>query len=269
MSVAPGRIEIVRFSTWERSVPELLEASGLIDALSSAGTVLIKPNLVNTTPPPVTTPVGLVEAVVEFIKTLAPRVTVVIGEGTASRDHNTFQVFESLGYTDLARRKGVDLVDLNEEELVRLNNPRLKRWPEIYLPRIALETFLLSIPVLKAHTLATVTLTMKNMLGLAPPSHYQQRGHWKKSAFHTDIHNAILDLNRYRTPDFTLLDATAGLVESHLGGRVFDPPLGILAASFDPVAVDAYGAWLLGKDWRSIPHIQMAHKELGVAHSLA
>jgi len=115
------------------------------------------------------------------------------------------------------------------------------------------------------HTLAGVTLTMKNMMGLVPPSHYRQGNSWKKSAFHTSIQEAITDLNRYRTPDFTFLDATIGMPEAHLWGPVCDPPVNKLAAGYDSVAIDAYGAGLLGKNWQDIGHIRALHGELGTA----
>ncbi len=149
--------------------------------------------------------------------------------------------------------------------MVKLSNPALKRWPEMYLPRIVMESFLLSVPVLKAHSLSCVTLTMKNVMGCVPPAHYQAGGHWKKSAFHERMQESILDLNRYRTPDFTVLDATVGMAEAHLWGPQCDPPLGLLVAGFDPVAIDAYGAGLLKRDWREIEHISRANGELGSA----
>jgi uncharacterized protein (DUF362 family) len=165
----------------------------------------------------------------------------------------------------MAREKEVQLIDLNEAPLRRQSRKICQRWPEMYLPQVALESFLISIPVLKAHTLADVTLTMKNMMGLAPPRYYQQGGQWKKASFHNRIHEAILDLNRYRTPDFTILDATVGMQEAHLWGPTCAPPHNLLAAGFDPVAIDAFGAGLLGLDWRTVGHIQQAHGELGFA----
>ncbi len=157
----------------------------------------------------------------------------------------------------------MELLDLNEEELNRKENKDCKRWPHMYLPKILDDVFLLSVPVLKAHTLASVTLTMKNMMGCAPPSHYQGNGSWGKSSFHANIHEAIFDLNRYRTPDFTLLDATVGMSSAHLWGPTCEPPVNRLAASDDPVAIDAYGASLLNRDWRQIKHIKLANEVLG------
>jgi len=112
-----------------------------------------------------------------------------------------------------------------------------------------------------------VTLTMKNMMGLAPPQHYCA-GSWKKSAFHDRIQDAVADLNRYRTPDFTLLDASVGMAKAHLWGPTCDPPVKRLAAGFDPVALDAYGTMLLKRRWQDIGHIRSLHGELGQADPL-
>jgi len=42
----------------------------------------------------------------------------------------------------------------------------------------------------------------------------------------------------------------------------------LLAASYDPVAIDAFGAGLLGHDWQTIGHIRDLDGELGRAHPL-
>ena len=256
------------FSSWQKSIPRLLTATGLIDRLATEKTILIKPNLVEPQKPPITTPVELVAALVSFIHESHPRLEIIIGEGCGSSSLNTWQIFEALGYNRLADLDHVSLMDLNESSLVHLQDKNCSRWPEMHLPRIAFESFLISVPVLKAHSLAGVTLTMKNMIGLAPPAHYQQGGSWKKSSFHQRIQEAVFDLNCYRTPDFTLLDATIGMQEAHLWGPTCDPPPNRLAASFDPVAVDTYGCNLLGIKWDSIGHIRMAHNVLGSADPL-
>ncbi|GEM_PF-174500 len=245
----------------------LLDRCGLAQRIRACRTILIKPNLVDVLAPPVTTPVDIVEALIDWLRDHCDA-SLVIGEGTAARDHDTFHVFSELGYMALARRKAVELVDLNDAATSHSRRPDCRRWPELHLPALVYEAFLLSLPVLKAHTLDRVTLGLKNMMGLAPPRHYQEQGSWKKSAFHRDLGHAVADLNRYRCPDFTLLDARVGMAEAHLFGPLCDPPVNRLVAGFDPVAVDACGAALLGRDWRQVEHIRRLHNELGRAEPL-
>ncbi|MDT8317741.1 MAG: DUF362 domain-containing protein [bacterium] len=225
--------------------------------------VLIKPNVVKDMAPPVTTRIELVAAIADYVLESFSPGDVYIADGTGSLEYDTFHAFEKLGFSKIAKERGIKLLDLNEERLVKLSKPELKRWPEMHLPEIVMDSFLISVPTLKAHTLAGVTLSMKNMVGICPPSHYCKQGHWKKAAFHSQIHEAVADLNRYRSPDFTVLDASLGMMKGHIYGVPCDPPIGIIAASEDPVAIDAYGCGLLGVDPGAIDHITMVDGELG------
>jgi uncharacterized protein (DUF362 family) len=253
------------FTSWQKSVPFLLDTACLADRLTTEKRVLLKPNLVEPQKPPITTPVGLIIALADYIRGKHPHLEIIIGEGCGSLTKSTMQVFDALGYNKL---NGICLLDLNEAPLVHRQNSECSRFPEMYLPEIVFDSFLISVPVLKAHSLAGVTLTMKNMMGLAPPAHYQQGGSWKKASFHHRIQEAVFDLNRYRTPDFTLLDATIGMQEAHLWGPTCNPPPNRLAAGYDPVAIDAYGCSLLGIDWNSVGHLRRAHGVLGKAEPL-
>lgn len=261
-------IYTTRLDTWRDSVTRLLDGAGLASRLSDEQFIILKPNLVEALDPPITTPVELVETLVEYLQQQAPHCRIAVGEGTGAINYDTFHCFDSLGFTAMAQRKGIELIDLNVETCSKRENPDCIRWPDFHLPVILDTAFLLSIPVLKAHSLSDVTLTMKNMMGCAPPHHYRRGNSWGKSAFHDRIEEAIFDLNRYRTPDFTVLDATVGMAEAHLWGRHCEPPVGLLAAGWDPVAVDSYGASLLSKRWQDVGHIRFAHKLLGRAEPL-
>ncbi len=247
---------------WEEDVALLLDRAFPRQDLAGRP-VVIKPNLVEARKPPVTTPVELVAAIVHWLQRNLPESDIVVAEGCAAREYDTFYAFDRLGYADLARRTGVRLVDCNEEPVVAVDLAGGLVWRRLYLPAMLFDCFLLSVPVLKAHSLAGVTLTLKNMMGCAPPSHYQRGGHWKKSAFHARIHEALFDLNRCRAPDFTVLDATVGMAEAHLWGPPCDPPPGLLAAGRDPVAMDAWGCRLLGRDPWQVGHLRLAHGVLG------
>jgi uncharacterized protein (DUF362 family) len=260
----PSPCQIIPFSNYDRSVPLLLEAIGAPPILARQTRILIKPNLVNASPPPVTLPVAACVALVEACRrwSSAP---IVVAEGTGERHLTTAEIFRIHGYDRLTNEHGIELIDLNQAELVELHDPRCRVFPTFMMPRLVMESFVISAAVLKAHSLATVTLSMKNMIGVAPPAHYQRDGYWKKSAFHQQMQTAIFDLNCHRRPDLAIIDASIGLAEHHLGGPCCEPPIKRLVAGFDPVAVDAAGAALLGIPWRQVGHIRMADGVLGRA----
>jgi uncharacterized protein (DUF362 family) len=242
-------------SDYESTVDRCLSTAGIADLLANGRPIMLKPNLVNDSPHPVTTPPALAAAVIKALRryTDAP---IVIAEGCGDARLNTMEVFGRLGYQAMARNLGVGLLDLNTAPLVKLQEDSCRRFPELWLPEVVFEHTLISLPVLKAHSLCRFTGSMKNMMGLAPPEHYAGRwGSWKKAAFHDRLDQAIIDLNRYRSPDFTLLDATVGLADFHLGGPICDPPVNRILAGTDARAVDRVAAGLLSIDWRDVGHL--------------
>ena len=251
----------IDFHDYEESLPALMELLNVGPHLSSVERVVIKPNLVNTSRPPVTTPVELVAAIVDYVRQVSSA-RIVVAEGCGSPLYDTYRPYRKLGYVELADAKGIGLVDLNNAELLKLSDNRCRLYPHFMMPRVVMESFLISVPVLKRHSLAKVTLTMKNMMGCAPPRHYGGLV-WKKSKFHKNMHRSIFEMNLYRTPDLTILDGSVGLATYHLGGPKCKPPVRKLVGGFDPVAVDSYGAGLLCLDWREIKHIALAHSVLG------
>lgn len=247
---------VVDFIAYEKSIAESLDSIGANRAIAGQTKILIKPNLVTTTPFPVTTAPECCSALIDYIRTCNNSARIVIAEGTGDPGHDTMQVFDVLGYTQLAARKNLVLKDLNTLPLHKLQNSACRRMPEYFFPEIGLSHFIISVPVLKVHTLAGMTGTMKNMMGFAPPAHYSGGGAWNKSALHRDLHEAIIDLNRYRAADLSIIDASVGMAGSHLGGRHCDPPVKKIIAGFDPVDVDRIAAGLLGLAWEEIGHLR-------------
>lgn len=218
--MAVDDIAQIEFVSYSESVPEALDAIGAGEVLKKQTAVLIKPNLINASPFPITTPAPCVEALIQYVRSCSEAV-IVVGEGCGDSKLETDEVFDRLGYRQLARRQGVQLVDLNHAPLRRLEDKDRPVFKEMYLPQIALSHYLISVPVLKAHSFSEITGTLKNMIGLAPPKHYAGRfGTWKKAVFHGKMHQSILDLNRYRTPDLSLMDATVGMPDYHLAAPI-------------------------------------------------
>jgi len=245
----------VDFSTYHESVSLTLDKIGAKEVFAKQSAILIKPNLTNASRHPVTTSVECCEAVVEYVRSCSSA-DIIIAEGPGDPSLETEEIFDLLGYRRMAIREGIPLVDLNTAPLKKLKNKDCPVFPEMYLPEIAFTHFIISVPVLKAHSLATMTGTLKNMMGFAPPKYYSGNfGVWKKAAFHGNMHQAIIDLNRYRRADLSLMDSTIGLADHHLGGSRCNPPVNKIIAGFNPLEVDRAAATLLGLDWKRIPHL--------------
>lgn len=252
---------IVEFESYATSVAAALDTLDLGDAFSTRSGVLIKPNLINDAPHPVTTPAACCAAIIDYIQARCDA-PIVIAEGCGDSVLETDEVFANLGYAALARSyDGVSLLDLNHASLITRERPECPVFPEMILPEIAFTHYIISVPVLKAHSLARLTGSLKNMLGFAPPEHYSGRyGSWKKAVFHGRMQQSIIDLNRYIVPDLTIMDGTVGLADYHLGGRQCAPPVNKIIAGCNPWEVDREAARLLNLDWRSIEHVRTGFK---------
>ncbi len=95
-------------------------------------------------------------------------------------------------------------------------------------------------------------MTMKNWYGLLGGN----RNH-----FHQKIHEVIADLAFMVVPTLVFLDATRLLMTNGpTGGSLSDVAAGdTIVCGVDPVAVDAYGFTLLGRDPERLDYLQEAH----------
>ena len=244
----------IKFTDYETSVTEALDAISASSVLPEEGSIIIKPNLTNSAGPPVTTNVAIVEAIYKYCR---PRTDaeIMIGEGCG--DGTTLKTFKANGYTDLAERNGIRLIDLNREKTVTLKNDRALQLKQFHIPEVVRDAFVISVPVLKDHSFTVTTISMKNMFGIAPASHY--KGSWNKSKLHSpSTHRSVVDVCLYKKPDLCVVDASVALAGMHLHGR--ERKLGVILAGLDPVAVDTVGSEMMGHDPSKIEYLRLARK---------
>lgn len=248
--ITRSKVIIVKGSDRERMVENGLKA---LEINPYKEKVVIKPNLITNRPYPVTTSPKTVECIVDYFKGKAKEI--FIAEGSGMCRGGTNKAFLDLGYSELAEKSGIKLVDLNEDDYEIRKNPEALKLKEFKFPLTLKNSFLISAAVLKRHSMAKVTLSLKNMMGASIG---------KKARFHLlGINKSIVDINLYKKPDLALIDGieSSGL---ELGGVVTRYDLMIL--SEDPVAADAVGANILGLNPLSVPHIKLAQeKGLGMA----
>lgn len=257
-----------RFKDYATSVKKALDlidaAKAVKDAVKAGRLVVLKPNLTIDEPPPTTTPPACTEAVARYCFAAgASKDSIIIAEGSGGCP--TSKAFKKLGYDELAQKLNIGLVDLNKEPTVELRNDNAIAMKTFQLPKILEKAFLVSIPTLKEHGDAQVTIAMKNLFGIAPPKWYGI-AFWVKSYLHTryGVANAVVDINSYKPIDLAVVDASV----AQKGGEISGEPCKIscILAGFDAVAVDSLGASLLGHAWRDVEHIRLAHERgLGCA----
>ena len=101
--------ETFDFVSFERTVPEALEAVGAAKIVARQRRIIVKPNLLNERPPPTTTPVECVLAVVRFCEAHAQKAEIVVAEGSGGCP--TPRAFDVHGYERITRETGARLLD--------------------------------------------------------------------------------------------------------------------------------------------------------------
>ena len=223
-------------------------------------TVMLKPNFVGLDPLGMmnTHPVVVGAAREAFLRLGA--FAVFIGEGPAM-DRDTQAVLESIHLREHLGPLSRIFVDLNVDDVERVTlRTHASRLKELYLPKTLMGIdFLVSMPKLKTHHWAGVTLSLKNMFGVVPGGCYG----WPKNILHwAGIDRAILDINAAVRPDFAIVDGIIGM-EGNGPIQGQSKQCGALVVGDDPVAVDATCARIMGLLPEKIAYLARAATLLG------
>jgi uncharacterized protein (DUF362 family) len=223
--------------------------------------VVLKPNLVEFDPRGViNTHPNLIAAAVEAFRLEGAR-DVVIAEGPGHRRDNEYLI-EASGLGAQLRDTGARFVDLNHDAVRRVElKTSFTELGHLYLPETVLDAGLfVSMPKLKTHHWAGVTLSMKNLFGIVPSAIYG----WPKNVLHwAGLEGSILDINAaLDVPRFNIVDGILGMEgNGPIQGEARE--VGILLFGEDPVAVDATGARLMSIDPRKLGYLARADAFLG------
>ena len=128
-----SQVAKVKFVNYQSSIARSLDLIGAGENLPQQGLIIIKPNLTNSSPPPVTTSVHAVEAVYKYCKKYT-KAKIAIGDGCGSGQ--TDDVYKTLGYTRLANKYGIELIDFNEAETVTVENKNAFQLKTFHMPKI-------------------------------------------------------------------------------------------------------------------------------------
>ncbi len=140
---------------------------------------------------------------------------------------------------------------------VKIGGEWIKEWE--VLPQFLEADKIINVPVAKNHSLAILTLGMKNWLGAVGG---------ERNRLHQRIHEAVNDFSVFFKPALTVLDAWRMMVRNGpTGGSPGDVVVKkTIVAGKDYVAVDSYGAFLFGKSHEELPFLKIAkNRGLGEA----
>jgi len=229
---------------------EMLSAHGV---LPMEKPILIKPNYINARHPStgITTDSRVIEGVVTFLRQHGMK-EIIIGEGSGFAD--TSEAFRIAGVDDVAERWKIRMIDLNKDEFVEVNPPNPLTLKKVKIAKTALESTIISVPKLKPHRMAGVTLSLKNMIGVVTPKGYM----------HNRLTQKIVDLVSIVKPSVAVIDGIIAGEGHETSGNPVE--MNLIIAGTDPVAVDAVGAAVMSIPPENVKHLSLA-EEAGLGTS--
>jgi uncharacterized protein (DUF362 family) len=242
----------VRGGSPEQLVLEAVRALGGMDSFISRGDVVVlKPNIgwdrvpqqaANTNP-------DLVRKVVELCFEAGAHKVVV----TDVSCNDPRRCFQRSGIAAGAESAGATVILPEERKFrdYRFNGELLTVWP-VFTPIVEADK-VINLPVVKHHNLCNATMGLKNWYGMLGG---------RRNQLHQNIDVSVVDLATFIRPTLTILDAYRILVSNGpQGGNINDVRLmKTIAAGIDPVAIDAFGATLLGLRMEQLPYLAIAQK---------
>ncbi len=162
--------------------------------------------------------------------------------------------YKNSGIEKAVKTAGGQMVPANSEgyyQAVEVSGGKnLKRAAEHEL--ILEADFFINVPILKDHGSATLTVSMKNLMGII-----WDRWYWHRN----DLHQCIADFATYRKPDLNVVDAFNVMMRNGPRG-VSERDVARMGSQLiarDMVTADAAASKLFGIEPEKIEYIQRAH----------
>jgi uncharacterized protein (DUF362 family) len=239
---APGAVEMViaRGPDAATNVRKAIEAMGGMSRFVRRGEkVVIKPNVGwNRLPEQAanTNPDVVAEVVRHVLAAGASKVWVAdVPVNTAE------QCFARSGIQKAAAAAGATVVLPDAPAFREIDvSGKILKAADVLFPMVEADR-VINLPIVKQHGLSRATLSMKNWYGVLGG---------QRVKLHQNIHQCIVELAAMMKPTLTVLDATRILTANGPTGGSLDDvkKLDTVAVSIDEVALDAFGASLLGLD---------------------
>lgn len=203
----------------------------------------------------------------------SPNIAIAEGGGSGPGPHGMDGHFEQAGFAELARKNGVRLVNINQDERFSVPLPQGNILKEIGISKTVRDkdTLFINVPKFKTHNLAVTTLCMKNLMGTITPcderhlcgmsKEYAQRSNEITPRGITlreeRLCHKLCDLSMASKPDLNMIEGIVGR-----DGTAFrhgkNIQTNLVIAGKNVVSVDAVGSYLMGFIPAGIGYLQIA-----------
>ena len=252
---SPAAVAAVR-----RAVASAISSVCELGKMVAGKSVVLKPNVFAPNPAPTTTDPRVVVAVGELCREAgAGRVIVAEGRSISTAKYrkganSTRACFDKVGMTEALEAASIEAVYLEDDEFVEVPLPGAQILKTAHVPRTIMEAdVFINLPVMKIHSLTTVTLAIKNLHGIVSDYDKLYQHCYRELA----LARKLTDLLRIRRVDLNVMDALVAQEADHATeGRPVE--MGLILASTDAVALDAVAGAVMGLDQDEVDTTRLA-----------
>lgn len=238
----------VRLKSYDETIPKVLGLIKLSEELKKHKNIVIKIQLVPGQPEN-STKIEFLEPLVQFcVANKNPGSDIILAEGCDGAE--TRDLFDEFGFTRLAEKYSLGLIDLNESSSVEVQNPEFLRFKSIHYPELLLNSFVITATPARLNAELGLSASLDTMLGAFPG--YKYRGFFsstKKKLKEHPTKYQIHDILKCKMPDLAVIDA---------GDKGF-------LITGKPLDMDKQTTKLFGLDWNNVPHIRLIDESFSQA----
>jgi uncharacterized protein (DUF362 family) len=221
---------------------------GLGKSMKSQDRVLVKPNFNSDDPPPGSTAMDFLVAVIDLLREHGCT-DISVGEGSGRAWVPTEKVFQRTGLASRMAEMKIPLLDFDRSQYVDV--PIGGEYLDLIAYPKDLEDFdkIIYLPIMKTHYIAGFTMSLKLTVGLV---HLSDRTilHGDNNMF---VSQRAAEMNVPVKPDLIIMDGRISFVSGGPAiGLAVHP--GVILASGDPVALDVQGVRLL-QNYAAVNHL--------------
>jgi uncharacterized protein (DUF362 family) len=215
--------------------------AGGLGFIKKGSTVLLKPNFNTGDPNPASTNPEVIRHVIRLVKKQDPG-TILVGD-RSSFWTSTLRAMEKNGAYNAAVQEGAEPFPFDNEKWINVKPFAARSWPNGFkIPEIIKQVdYVISIPVIKTHSIAVFSMAIKNWVGILEPLQRTTDLHLSNGS---TFGNMLAELNLARVADFVVMDGTRVFVDGGpTDGTAVDA--GLIVASSDVIANDTAGLAIL------------------------
>ncbi|NIO23252.1 MAG: DUF362 domain-containing protein [Candidatus Aenigmarchaeota archaeon] len=188
---------------------------------------------------------GVIETIQDYVG------KIYVGEGMAA----AFQSFEKgckiNRWDRVCEEHGVELIDLAKDDLLDVDAGDIGVPFPIKISKFAIEVpNLVSLPLMKTHSVTTFTGAVKNLFGVS---------FGKRITYHLHLPEVITGINRAVNSNFTVMDGTVA-IEGNGPANGIPKVMDLILSGNDLVSVDSTACRIMKIDPEDVEYLEFASK---------